>query len=251
MEIEWLCVDADGYKIANVYKPPPTLLQVSDIPVFPHPYLYAGDFNCHHIDWVCDANSADGTCLVGWASTNNLALLFNLKDAGYFYFGCWNTSTNPDFAFVSIDSDRRVLEKFPRSQHRPSLITPPRYACPVPSIPVKPWNFLKAKWNHYIALTNRLSRTLSPPELPDMDHAYRCFCNAISTAAKKCIPRSRRNNRIPCWNIESKNLYQTFLQYLKGHKCTAATALLARLDRKRKNQWCEAVQNIDFHTLAG
>ena len=23
-EIEWLCVDVDGYKIVNVYKPPPT-----------------------------------------------------------------------------------------------------------------------------------------------------------------------------------------------------------------------------------
>ena len=44
-ETEWLCVDVDGYKIVNIYKPPPTRLQVSDLPVFPHPCLYAGDFN--------------------------------------------------------------------------------------------------------------------------------------------------------------------------------------------------------------
>ena len=36
-EIEWLCVDVDGYKIVNVYKPPPTRLQTLDLPVFPHP----------------------------------------------------------------------------------------------------------------------------------------------------------------------------------------------------------------------
>ena len=33
-EIEWLCVDIDGYKIVNVYKPPPTRLRTLDLPVF-------------------------------------------------------------------------------------------------------------------------------------------------------------------------------------------------------------------------
>ena len=32
-EIEWLCVDVDGYKIVNVYKPPPTRLRSLDLPV--------------------------------------------------------------------------------------------------------------------------------------------------------------------------------------------------------------------------
>ena len=36
-EIEWLCVDVDGYKIVNIYKPPPTRLRTLDLPVFPHP----------------------------------------------------------------------------------------------------------------------------------------------------------------------------------------------------------------------
>ena len=141
-EIEWLCVDVDGYKIVNVYKPPPICLQVSDLPVFPHPCLYAGDFNCQQVDWGYDANSADGKCLVGWANTSHLILLRNPKDAASFHSGRCNTSTNPDLAFISIDSDsrlpdRQILEKFPRSQHGPSFITPPRFARPVPSKPVK------------------------------------------------------------------------------------------------------------------
>ena len=124
-------------------------MQVSDFPVFPHPCLYAGDFNFQHVDWVYDASSADGKCLVGWASANNFVLLHNPKDAVTFHSGCWNTSTNPDLAFVSIDldsrlPDRQILEKFLRPQHRPSLITPPRFARPVPSRPVKLWNFRKA-----------------------------------------------------------------------------------------------------------
>ena len=32
-ETEWLCIDVDGYKIVNVYKPPPTPLQTTrDVP---------------------------------------------------------------------------------------------------------------------------------------------------------------------------------------------------------------------------
>ena len=85
LEIEWLCVDVDGYEIVNVYKPSPTRLQSLDLPVFPHSYLYAGNFNCRHIDWGYDDNSADRECLAGCASINSLALLYSAKDAASFY----------------------------------------------------------------------------------------------------------------------------------------------------------------------
>ena len=251
-EIEWLCVDVDDYKIVNVYKPPPTRLRTLDLPVFPHPCLYAGDFNCRHADWGYDDNSPDGECLAGWASINCLALLYNAKDAASFYSGRWNTGTNPDLAFASVGPnsrlpDRRVLEKFPRSQHRPSLITPPRFAMAVPSMPVKRWNFRKAKWSHYIALTNKFAKTLLPPDSLDVDAAYQDFCNIIKKAAKKTIPRGYRNNYIPCWDAECESLYKTFLQSPQGDDSSlAATALLAKLDRKRRDRWSEAVRSIDF-----
>ena len=141
-EIEWLCVDVDGCKIVNVYKPTPTRLRTLDLPVFPHPCLYAGDFNCRHADWGYDDNRPDGECLAGWASINCFALLYNGKDDASFYSGRWNTGTNPDLAFASLGPnsclpDRCVFDKFPRSQHQPSLITPPRLAMAVPSMPVK------------------------------------------------------------------------------------------------------------------
>ena len=141
-ETEWLWVDVDGYKIINIYKPPPTQLQVSGLPVFTHPCLYAGDFNCPHVNWGYNTNSADGDCLLAWASSNNLALLDDPKDEPSFHSGGWNTGTNPDLAFTTIDPDsrlpyRHILEKFSRSQHRPLLITPPRFSFPVPGRPVK------------------------------------------------------------------------------------------------------------------
>ena len=36
-EIEWLCIDIEGYKIINVYKPPPSQMLPTAIPVFPPP----------------------------------------------------------------------------------------------------------------------------------------------------------------------------------------------------------------------
>ena len=125
-EIEWLCVDVDGYKIVNIYKPPPTQLQSLDLPVFRQPCLYAGDFNCRHADWGYNDNSPDSECLASSASINCLALLYNAKDTASFNSTCWNTGTNSDLAFASIGPnsclpDRRVIDKFPRSQHRPLL----------------------------------------------------------------------------------------------------------------------------------
>jgi len=49
--------------------------------------------------------------------------------------------------------DRRVLQKFSRSQQRPSLITPPRLKIPAHSDPVKRWNCYKAGWNRFCLLT--------------------------------------------------------------------------------------------------
>ena len=74
-------VDVDGYKIVNVYKPLPTRLH---LPVFPHPCLYAGNFNCRHADWGYDDNTPDGECLAGWENINCLALLYNANDATSF-----------------------------------------------------------------------------------------------------------------------------------------------------------------------
>ena len=121
-ETECLCVDVDGYKIFNVYKPPPTRLQASDLPVYPHPCFYADDFNSPHADWVYGANSVDGACLAGWASINNLALLYNPKDSVSFPSCRCISGIIPDYTFAlayldSCLSDKRVLEKFPKLQN--------------------------------------------------------------------------------------------------------------------------------------
>ena len=80
-----------------------------------------------------------------------------------------------------------------------------------------------------------------------MDLTCQDFCNVIKTAAKNSIPRGRRNNHIPCWDAECENLYRTFLQPPeRSDSNRAGTAMLLRLDKKRRDRWSEAVQTIDF-----
>ena len=111
----------------------------------------------------------------------------------------------------------------------------------------KAMEFRKANWDHYSNLTNKLAKSIPPPESQNIDQVYQCFCKVISTAAKKCIPRGRRSNHIPCWDAECEDLYQHFLQSPGGPDSDrAATALLTRLDGKRRNRWSETVRNIDF-----
>ena len=104
-------MNADGYKIVNVYKTLPTRLQASDLLVLPHPCLYAGNFNCPHADWDYGANSVDGECLADWANINSLALLYHPKDSANFHSGRWNSSTNPDLAFARADSVSRLPDR--------------------------------------------------------------------------------------------------------------------------------------------
>ena len=80
-----------------------------------------------------------------------------------------------------------------------------------------------------------------------MDAAYQDYCNTIKKAAKKTIPRGHRNNYIPCWDAECECFYKTFLQSPQGDDSSlAATALLSKLDRKRRDCWSKAVRSIDF-----
>ena len=75
-----------------------------------------------------------------------------------------------------------------------------------------------------------------PPDLLDVNAAHPDFCDISKKASKKTIPRGYRNNYIPCWDAECESLCGTFLQSPQGNQSIlAATALLAKLNRKRSD----------------
>ena len=148
--------------------------------------------------------SPDGESLDSWATSNNLGLLYNPKETASFFSRRWNVGTNPYLAFASFGQDsrlpdRRVLGKFPRSQHRPSLITPPKFKVPAHSDPVKRWNSRKADWKRFCLPTDESVERLPPPDTPNIERAYQDFYKSLLSAAKPCIPRRRRSNYVPCW----------------------------------------------------
>ena len=193
--------------------------------------------------------------LVLWDSQTKfvtLALLYNAKDVASFYSGHRNTGTNPNQASASVGPnsrllDRRVLDKFPRSQHRPSLITPPRFAMAVPSMPVKRWNFRKAKWSHNIALKinsqrlccrlihlmlMRLTRTFATPlrkQPKRLSHA------GIETTMFRVGMQSMN----PCIKLSCSLLRETTQVWL-------LQLCLPSLTGSGWDRWSEAVRSIDF-----
>ena len=145
---------------------------------------------------------------------------------------------HPNLAFASNGHvyrqlHRRILEKFRRSQHRPSLIKSSKTAVSLPSESYKRWNFRKAKWKKYTRITNRLARDLPSPDITCVSKAYQDFCNTIIHAAKKSFPCGRRKKYRQCWDAECEALYQPLLWAPQGEGSnTAASALLARLDKR-------------------
>jgi len=140
---------------------------------------------------------------------------------------------------------RRFLGKFPRSQHRPSLTTPPRLKVPAHSDPVKRWNFRKADWKRFCLLTGESVERLSPLDTTNIEKAYQEFCESLPFAVKQCIPRGRRKNYVPCWDKECETLYCSFIRTPVGTDSNrAASSVLSWLEQAKQERWEEAVNSI-------
>ena len=236
--------------IVNIYKPPPTRLTPTLLPSFGNQCMYAGYFNGQHSEWGHHMCSADGDALIAWASANNLTLLYDPKEPASFHSQGWNSDTNPDLAFAhTADTGiptRRVLDKFPRSQHRPSLISSPCLAAPIACKPVKRWNFRKASWETCKQMTDVATSQLPPPDTVDTEDAYKVFCRILTNSAKHSIPRGYNKNYIPCWDDECEQLYKEHIDSGNTVSASTATSLLNVLDEKRRQRWNETVSSIDF-----
>ena len=102
-EVEWATTDIEGTAVANVYKPPNTMLHGNSIPAFAPPCMYAGDFNSHSTTWGYQSTNPDCIALETWASVTVVQLLFDPNQPDSFHSGKWKTRTNPYLAFANIN----------------------------------------------------------------------------------------------------------------------------------------------------
>ena len=78
------------------------------------------------------------------------------------YLPQWSSHNNPDLAFVSeqagnhTQTSRVILDPFPHSQHRPSLITTNLFLPCSSSLPLLEWNFRRANWEKFTDLAKAL-----------------------------------------------------------------------------------------------
>lgn len=149
--IFWIVVEIFGIKITNIYKPPNQTWPEIFPSIESHPAIYVGGFNSHHTMWGYEKNNVNGNELVNWAETNNLFLVHDLKDLPSFQSARWKRGYNTDLCFVSRNTNdrpmkakRNVIKLFPRSQHRPVIITIGTQVDLKNSIPKPRWNFQKA-----------------------------------------------------------------------------------------------------------
>src|SRR6218665_2967793 len=183
----------------NMYKTPSVGWLSHLPPSLQHPAIYVGDFNSHHPDWGHRNMDDDGEQVAEWAAYNDLRTTFDAKQRGTFHSARWGGDYTPDLCFTSVVGDQHVaatqtiLDNFPRSQHRPSLIhillTLPTIHCrPTPK---KRWNFRKADWERFGETLDRSVNAI-PTRLISIQEAYDRFQRAIFCAARKTIPRAFR-----------------------------------------------------------
>ena len=65
--LNWTTVEVEGTTIITIYIPPVSVFNKSDIPMFPPPCIYAGDYNCHSSAGGYQATIPNGYVLEDWA----------------------------------------------------------------------------------------------------------------------------------------------------------------------------------------
>ena len=180
------------------------------------------------------------------------ALLFNPKEPYSFISGRWNTKTNPDLAFAKVIGQeplpvRRVLDRFPYSQHHPSLITTPSLVQSMEGKPVWRWNFRKVNWSEFANSTNTAAKSLPVPSASNINNAYVAYCTMLTNTAKKHVPWRVQKNYVPCWDEECEELLHAHNEAKTNAEwARTATELMTWFNTKRRERWTETVNSIDF-----
>lgn len=231
--------------IANIYKPPKLPWPTPVLHPEEHPCVFIGDFNSHHHAWGYEENDENGDKLYEWLTSNNMNLIYNPKGRGTFHSARWKKDYSPDLCFVSNSSSnkptnvtRKVLKDFPRSQHRPVVISIGNQIPLVQSVPKPRWNFKRANWKAFSETLDIISKRIQPTAAE-----YKRFQKAVHACAKRHIPRGYRKVYIPSWSADCEKLYRDFQQ--TGDPVTADN-LMQLLNKNRKKNWEDTVENMDF-----
>lgn len=231
--------------VTNIYKPPNNIWPRNFNINVSHPSIYCGDFNSHHTMWGYNVNDRNGIAVTDWMEDNDHFLIFDAKDKPTFHSSRWNRGYNPDLCIVScgvssepLSVKRKILGDFPRSQHRPMLITFGDMVNFSSCLFKSRWNFKKANWVNFANQVDADIRWFRPSF-----NNYSRFVGVVKAAAKKFIPRGFRKEYIPGWSKETENLYNV---YQNSPSIENSENLMNSINTSRKEKWNSVVSNMNF-----
>ncbi|GFS03188.1 hypothetical protein ElyMa_006463500 [Elysia marginata] len=139
------------------------------------------------------------------------------------------------------EGNNRRITYFPRSQHRPTVITTGIIIPRITGIPKPRWNFRIAEWEAYKTDIDKTCQRIKPVH----DNTKR-FTQLILISAKKYIPRGFRKRHILCWSERSQEL---FGEYERTQDYVTAEKLLESFLQCRKERWKRLLKTWTLLTL--
>ena len=68
----------------------------------------------------------------------------------------------------------------------------------------------------------------------------------LLNAAKRAIPRGRRNHYTPCWDDQCQNLLEKYQKAAISDQSTIANSLCSYINEKCRKRWEDSIEQIDF-----
>ena len=139
---------------------------------------------------------------------------------------------------VPLPAQRKVLDNFPRSQHRPATITVGASIPVTRSLPLPRQNFRKAIWELFAPEIEKTVR-----RIPVTQDNMMSFNKMILHCDKKFLPRGCRGRYILCWSQQREEILE---EYERTGAQEIAYLLLDSLQSERQSRYIGAVEDMDI-----
>lgn len=252
--------------LCSIYIPPSFNFTRGDmeavIAQLPRPFILAGDFNAHHVDWGSTTSDRRGDVVADFVQNANISLL-NSDQLTHFtsYTG---TLSAIDLVMctpiLSLDFEFITLDDLHGSDHFPLEI---RFANNRPVFrPEQRWKLHQADWGKYQDLSESALQKVDFTRFRDSSELLAEVCQCLLDAAFVAIPLTagkQCHQSVPWWNEECANAikarkkaYRQFNTYPTSENLIAFKRLKAKaryiIKQSKKNSWRDYVSTITHRT---
>ena len=243
------------FTLCSVYLPPQKRINGEDldniIQQLPGAYMLLGDFNAHHTLWGCRNISNKGKTMEDFTSRNDIVYLNN-KEPTYIH-PAFKTTSALDLALceptLGLDFNFSVLSDLHGSDHFPVILTS---SVSETSGKLPGWNFNKADWGKYEALSRTDFTTTT-----DLD--MESFTSSLHDLAEECIPKTSAKSskpKYPWFNDDCKAAIKERVRLLDLFKRKPTTTNLLNykqayakarrvIRRAKKDSWKSYVSKLN------